>query len=78
MIYEPSITTIQPACKTKENKEVEYNGPATEGCVCEQGYFFDDGKDKCVTADECGCVTADDNYYPVSIWILSRVHLADR
>lgn len=33
------------------------------GCVCPDGHLW--SGPTCVAADECGCVTEDNEYYPV-------------
>ena len=70
MVYDPAINTEIPSCKNRNPSQV-VSGPAVEGCKCQEGFLFDDGKDLCVRAEECGC-PLDDNYYPVSIRLLKQ------
>ena len=71
MEYSPAVTTAQASCKNPFAGEVTI-GPPAEGCVCFEGYLLDDGQDRCIPADECGCTTVN-NYYPVSYTELIRL-----
>ena len=64
MVYDPAINSVQPSCK-QPNPPLVVSGGAAEGCKCKNGYLLDEGGNRCVLEEDCGCAV-EDNYYPVS------------
>ena len=71
MVYDPAINSVQPSCKQPNPPQVS-SGGAAEGCKCKEGYLLDEGGNRCVREEDCGCAV-EDNYYPVSEFYISKI-----
>ena len=65
MIFNSCASPNQPSCARPAPAETAWS-ECVEACVCETGILLQDGSEKCVAKDECGC-KMDGLYFSVSV-----------